>query len=74
MSFSSSFFLHKIREQEGRKDPAWRGWYWWEEEEGGDMLKESEYGTYTCNGKMISIQTVPGMGRGGGDEGEQWRG
>jgi hypothetical protein len=27
----SFFFFYKIREQEGRTGPAWKGWYQWEE-------------------------------------------
>jgi hypothetical protein len=38
-------------DQEGWTGPAWGDWYGWEEEGGGEMVKEGKYGTntvYTC--------------------------
>jgi hypothetical protein len=35
ISFFFFFVLYKIREKEGRTDPAWGDWYQWEEERGG---------------------------------------
>jgi hypothetical protein len=46
-------FLYKIGEQEGGTGPAWdRGWYQWEGEGFGEMVKESEYGAYTVYTRM----------------------
>jgi hypothetical protein len=67
MSFSP---LHKIKEQKDGTGPAGGGekekWYQWEEE---GKLWEGEYNANTVhtryiNGKMIPVQTIPGMGGG----------
>jgi hypothetical protein len=66
-------FFHKIGEQEGRIDPAWRGWwYQWEGEEVGKRvggrIQCKYYGHMYVNEKMIPAETIPGMA-GGDDKG-----
>jgi hypothetical protein len=43
---------------------GWADWYQWKAEGGGEMVKEGEYGTNTMYtyGKMVSVETIPGMG------------
>jgi hypothetical protein len=40
----SFFFFNKIREQEIRTDPVWRGWFQWEGGGCGERVWEGEYG------------------------------
>jgi hypothetical protein len=77
-------FFCKIVEQENGTGPNWCGqwgvggmvsWYLWEPGGGCKMVNESEWAWCKycvhmyVNGKIVSVETIPGMG-GGGYEGE----